>query len=289
MLAILVVVSAGLMALDRLNHPVVRDIRWRVSDWLTPVLAAAVEPLQPVRWALRKFADLSAMRAELDRLRADSRKLAAAEAQAADLERRLAELSALARVVPDHALPFVSARVVATSSGVFVRSLSIDAGRDHAVRSGYPVVSGSGLVGRIVDAAPASARVLLLTDLTSRVPVIVGKAAVRAIMSGDNSRQPRLEFVASDARIADGDEIVTSGVGGVYPRGLHVGRLVLGARVPRVTLHAALDDLDFVSVLMHATPLGDLDNDTAPAANGAGVAPRALAGKGGHSGPERAP
>lgn len=290
MLAMLLLISAGLLALERLNHPVLRDVRWRVSEWLTPVLTAAVAPLEPVRWARRELAAVATSSRELDRLRAENRKLSAAEARAADLERQMAALSALARVVPEHAIPFVSARVVATSSGIFVRSLSINAGRDDGVRSGYPVVGGEGLVGRVVDAGTASARVLLLTDLSSRVPVLVGKSAVRAILMGDNSQRPRLEFVAPGAALADGDEVVTSGVGGIFPRELRVGRVAGGARTPRVEPYAALDDLEFVSVLYHQTALGDLDQDTTPsAAIGAGAASRAMAGARGQDVPERAP
>lgn len=288
-LPVLVVLSMGLLALDRLNHPVLRDLRWRASEWLTPVLTAAVVPLEPVRWARRQMAALAATSAEIDRLRAENRRLAAASSRAAALERQMAELATLARVVPEHAIPFVSARVVATSSGVFVRASTINAGRDDGVRGGYPVVSGDGLVGRVLAAGAGSARVLLLTDLSSRVPVVVGTAAVRAVVSGDNGALPRLDFIATGADLAEGDEVVTSGVGGVYPRGLRVGRVVRGGKTVRVAPYAALDDLEFVSVLRHDTPLGDLDDGTIPSAAAAGSASRALAGARAPTLPEGAP
>lgn len=290
MLVVLVIVSAGLLMLERLGNPVVRDVRWRIAEWFTPLLSAAVEPSAPVRWVRRRLLAMTATSDELERLRAENRKLAGAEARAAALERQMTELVALARVVPEQSIPFVTARVVATSSGVFVRTLSIDAGRDDGVRAGYPVVSADGLVGRIVDAGAASARVLLLTDLNSRVPVLVGRSAVRAILSGDNNGRPRLEFVAAEAVLSDGDDVVTSGVGGVFPRGLRVGRVVRSGRALRLAPYAALDAPEFVSVLRHDTALGHLDDDTAPsAAKGSGATSRSLAGARGRDGVERAP
>lgn len=286
-LAVLVVLSMGLLVLDRLKHPVLRDLRWHVSAWLTPVLTAAAQPLEPVRWARRQLAALSATSAEINRLRSENRRLAAATSRVLALERQMAELATLARVVPEHAVPFVSARVVATSSGVFVRTVTINAGRDDGVRAGYPVVSGDGLIGRVLEAGAGSARVMLLTDLSSRVPAVVGTAAVRAVLVGDNGALPRLDFIAATSGSAEGDEVVTSGVGGVYPRGLRIGRVVRGGRTLRVAPYAALDDLEFVAVLRHDTPLGDLDDGASSSAVGA--ASRALVGARAPSPPEAAP
>lgn len=277
-LVVLCAVSASLLALERLNHPVIRDVRWRVSEWLTPLLTAAAGPLHPVRWMGRQISSLVTSTEELERLRSDSRRLAAAEGRALELERQLAALGRLARLVPEQPIAFVSARVVGSSSGAFVRTLSINAGRDHDVRSGLPVVNGDGVVGRVVDAGRNAARVLLLSDLNSRVPVHVGKSAMRAILTGDNSGRPRLEFISDGALLSDGDEVVTSGVGGVFPRGLRVGRVVTGGRSMRVALHADLDDLEFVSVLMHRTPLGDFDNDLGASFERGGVSSRSSAG-----------
>ncbi|MEQ1712353.1 MAG: rod shape-determining protein MreC [Hyphomicrobium sp.] len=288
-LVVLLAASAGLLVLERLNHPVIRDVRWRVSEWLTPLLTAASGPLAPLRWVGRQLASLAASTEELERLRSDSRRLAAAEGRASELERQLAEIAMLARVVSEQPIAFVSARVVGTSSGAFVRTLSINAGLDQSVRSGFPVVNGDGLVGRVVDAGRSAARVLLLTDLNSRVPVHVGKSAVRAILTGDNSARPRLEFISEGTPLAEGDEVVTSGVGGVFPRGLRIGRVGTSGRPLRVTLHVGLDDIEFVAVLQHRTTLGDFENELQPSVTRGGTMSRPLAGARSSGGIETTP
>lgn len=290
-LVVLALLSVGLLLLGRLDHPGIREARWRISEWLTPLSTAAVGPLEPVRWAGRQLAEYAAMGDELARLRAANRRLEAAEGRAQELERQVVELSRLARVVADLAIPFVGARVVATSSGAFVRTASINAGRENEVASGYPVVDGDGLVGRVVETGRNAARVLLLTDHNSRVPVHVGKAAVRAILGGDNGTRPRLEFLPDGASLVAGDEVVTSGVGGLFPRSLRIGRVVRDGSAWRVELFADLDRLEFVSVIRHPSPLLEIDGDGSAGGAGAGDrrGARPVAGARSPDGAERMP
>ena len=99
-----------------------------------------------------------------------------------------------------------------------------------------------------------SARVLLPTDLNSRIPVLVGNKNVRAILAGDNGSQPRLTYLAPDAVIASGDEVSTSGVGGIFPRGLRIGIVAGEASAGRVKIRADMDELEYVSVLFFENP-----------------------------------
>lgn len=263
--AILFFVSAALLLLSRIGHPLVSDMRWRIGEWLTPLMSLAASVLTPVRRAGQRLADHAASSHEIERLTAENRALKAAAGRAERLERQLADLGALARIVASREMQSVAGRVVSTSHGAMVRTVTIDAGRLDGVRSGYPVVNGDGVVGRVVDAGRGGARVLLLSDFASRVPVVVGRDGVQAILVGDSGARPRLEFLADDAAIAEGDSVETSGVGGVYPRGLAIGRVVRDHDRWRVALHARLDALEFVSVLIFPTPLGDLDRDAVAA------------------------
>jgi rod shape-determining protein MreC len=122
------------------------------------------------------------------------------------------------------------------------------------VRIGYAVINGDGLVGRTVDAGASVARVLLLNDLNSRIPVLVGPAGVRALASGDNSAELRLDFLPDGAQVYPGDEVYTSGSDGVFPRGLHVGVVTGSPGAFKVRPHAELSSLDVVSVLYFDTP-----------------------------------
>lgn len=266
LLPALVFVSLGLLLLSRLNHTALVEARWRIAEWLSPALEAAMVPLAPLRRVGRQIADQVDMTDELQRLKSENEKLSNWEWRARDLERQLADLKALNRVVEGPALAFITSRVIADSSGAFVRSVMIDAGHRADVKTGFPVVNGDGLVGRVVETGASSARVLLANDLNSRIPVVIGAAGVRAILAGDNGAEPRLLYLPQDAKINIGDEVATSGAGGLFPRGLRIGKVAGDAAVPRVAMRARLDALEYVSVLFFDDPsralMGELLPDT---------------------------
>jgi rod shape-determining protein MreC len=155
--------------------------------------------------------------------------------------------------------------VIADARGPFLRSALINLGRDNGVRVGYAVINGDGLVGRTIDAGGSVSRVLLLNDLSSQVPVLVGHGGVRGLASGDSSAELRLEFLPDGAALHPGDEVFTSGSDGVLPRGLRVGVVAGSPGAYRVRPHADLSALDAVSVLFFDAPaLTRTDPPTVP-------------------------
>lgn len=283
----LILLSLALLVLSRIDHPVIRQVRAHTADLLAPILDATATALSPLRRLGDEIAILRGGADEVERLRAQVRQLGAWEARARELERQLADLSSLARVVHEPSLAFVTGRVVADAGGPIARSVLITAGRDHGLRAGYPVINGDGVVGRVLEAGRRSARLLLLTDLNSRIPVIVGNAGVNAILTGDNGGVPRLRHVPAGATLAPGDQVVTSGIGGLFPRGLRVGVVRAGEGGLDVVLHARLTRLDYVSVLIYGPPALDLDEPQPKV----GEAPRrrTLAGQPGTTPSSRSP
>lgn len=257
-LPLLVLLSLGLLLLSRLNHSVLAEARWRLAEWMSPVLQTAMVPLEPIRQIGRQLASQAGMVDELQRLKLENQKLSSWEWRARELERKLGDLEALSKVVDEPKLNFVTSRVIADSSGAFVRSVMINAGREQNVRTGYPVINADGLVGRVVETGKSSARVLLLNDLNSRTPVVIGSKSVRAILAGDNGSQPRLLYLPPDAKIETGDEVETSGSGGLFPRGLRIGQVAGGSAVPHVKLRAHLDELEYLSILFYENPALEL-------------------------------
>jgi rod shape-determining protein MreC len=264
LLPLLLFVAVSLMLLSRLNHSALANIRWRVAEWMSPVLQAAMVPLAPLKTMGRQIATQVDMAEEVNRLRLDNQKLSNWEWRARELERKLADLEGLSKVVDEPKIEFITSRVIADSSGAFVRSVVINAGREKKVRPGYPVINGDGLVGRVVETGKNSARVLLPTDLNSRIPVAVGGKSVRAILAGDNGSEPRLIYLPPGTAVAIGDEVATSGVGGLFPRGLRIGTVAGDLSNPRVKLRADLDQLEYLSVLFFDNPALELIGEAAP-------------------------
>lgn len=245
---------AVLLVLSRISHDAVVDVRDRFVDLTAPLLEAASTPAIMSRHALARVRSYLAVAEEMDRLKAENAQLRQWEWRAKLLERNVAHLRSLLNAVDEPALHYISGSVIADARGPFLRSALINLGRDHGVRVGYAVINGEGLIGRTVDAGASVSRVLLLDDLNSRIPVLVGSGGIRAVASGDNGGELRLDFLPDDAKLYPGDEVYTSGSDGVLPRGLRVGIVIGSAGAYKVRPHAELSSLDVVSVLYFDTP-----------------------------------
>jgi len=159
----------------------------------------------------------------------------------------------------DHPATWLTARIVGDSGGSFVQALLLDAGADQGIAVGMPATTPEGLVGRVIEVGRRSARVLLITDFNSRIPVVVESSGDHAILEGDNSLLPRLRFLPMNPGFAVGDRVLTSGRGGVLPPGLMVGRIeeADNGKV-RVRSHVDWSRLDYLSLLQTVgTPLPD--------------------------------
>jgi rod shape-determining protein MreC len=247
-------ICAVLLVLSRIGHNAVIDLRDEFVDLSAPLLEAAAAPAIMGRHALARVRSYVGMVEEIDRLKAENDQLKQWEWRAKLLESNVAHLRSLLNAVDEPALHYVTGSVIADARGPFLRSALINLGRDDGVRVGYAVINGDGLIGRTVDAGTSVARVLLLSDLNSRIPVLVGPGGVRALVSGDNSALLKLEFMPDGASIYAGDEVYTSGSDGVLPRGLRVGVVSGSSGSFKVRPHAELNALDVVSVLFFDTP-----------------------------------
>ncbi len=202
------------------------------------------------------------------RLRAELVKAQAWRDRAIALAEENARYRALMGVRTDPPLPMVFARTVLDARGPFNNTRLADAGSDRGVAEGNPVLSERGLVGRIVGVSPTASRILLLTDVESRTPILAPRTNARAILTGDGGPDPRLDYVRTHDPLRRGDVVLTSGDGGVLPRGLPVGVAYKDFNgVWRVALDADATPIDYVQILLFK----DFSQLVAPAA----LAPRA--------------
>ena len=180
-----------------------------------------------------------------------------------------ARLRAVLGIRTDPPLPHIAAETIADSRGPFANTRLANAGRDKGVAEGNPVISEHGLVGRIVGVSDHVSRVLLLTDAESRTPVLVVRTNGRAILSGDGGDAPKLDYVRSAIGLKEGDRVLTSGDGGVFPRGLPVGTVVRGLDGGwHVALDSDASPIDYVQILLFS--------DFSQLANAQALAPKEL-------------
>jgi rod shape-determining protein MreC len=148
-------------------------------------------------------------------------------------------------------IPMVTGRAITDTRGPFANARLLDVGTEGGIKVGDPAMSEHGVVGRIVGVTKGASRMLLLTDVDSRTPVLVDRTNDRAILTGDGSAYPKLDYLRGEDRIKPGDMLLTSGDGGVFPRGLPVGVAVKDLRgVWRVRLYSDRSPIDFVRVLL---------------------------------------
>lgn len=132
-------------------------------------------------------------------------------------------LKDLMHYVPPPELKFVTARVVANTGTSFAQELVVLAGRDDGVSKGHIVLTGDSVIGRVVATASRISHVLLITDINSRLPVMIEGTGLRAILAGDNSPTPLLIALPLNQRPKVGDRVVTSHQSDLFPQGLPIG------------------------------------------------------------------
>ena len=219
----LILAAFGLMLLGKAENAVVERMRAGVLDVVAPILDIASHPVATVADAIENGRQLVDLRGENQRLRAQNARLLKWQNAARNLAAENVAFKKLLRFAPPPRAQYATARIIAASGGVFVRSVLVNAGKRHGLAKGQAVITGDGLAGRIVSVGEGSARVLLITDLNSRIPVLFEGSRRRAILAGDNSDTPRLVFLKRRGGIAPGERILTSGHGGVFPPGIPIG------------------------------------------------------------------
>lgn len=206
------------------------NLRERTVDLLAPVLAVLRWPIDGATGQLEAAVDWLTLRERAATLEQENEALRGWYREALSLQQEVDALRRLAMVPPQSVTRVATAPVVADPGGAYVRSVLVLAGeRDGVTRTQVALGAAQGVdqavVGRVVDPGERAARLLLLTDLRMRVPVMLADSGLRAVVSGDNTAQPLLIHVADPAAVQRGQVLLTSGDGGIFPAGLPVGRI----------------------------------------------------------------
>jgi rod shape-determining protein MreC len=249
-LPFLIFLSVMLVVLGKADIVLFDRARTSVSDALAPILDAVAQPLGTVAAGVRKAEDLFAVYGENQRLREENQRLLQWQEVARRLETENAELKGLLHFEPQDVHGYITARVIANSGGAFLRNVLVDVGAHEGVERGQAAIAGEGIVGRVAEVGARAARVLLVTDLNSRIPVVLETSRERAVLAGDNTPRPRLLYLAGKATVKVGDRIVTSGSGGIFPPGLPVGVVAsVDNGLVHVEPYAELSHLEYVRIV----------------------------------------
>lgn len=219
----MVTVALALFMMSKTGNPAVNTLRQSLADGIAPVLEFSISPLETISNATAWLHEMAALRAENVALKNKNLQLMQWQSTARDLESENQALRALIHVVPPPKSTFITVHIVSDLGGPYVRAALLSGGTEQGVKKDQAVVNESGLVGRVVDAGKTSARVLLLSDINSRVPVMIERTHEKSILMGHNDGLPTLSYLPADHTAEVGERVVTSGDGGIFPAGIEVG------------------------------------------------------------------
>jgi rod shape-determining protein MreC len=246
----LVLLSMMFIVLGKADVLLFDRLRVVIADAAAPLLQAVAQPVATLASGVRSVEGVFDLYRENQRLREENGRLLQWQDVARRLETENAGLRDLTKFVPEGSPRFISAQVIANSGGAFARSVLVGAGTRDGVNRGQAAVTGEGLVGRVSEVGNRAARVLLLTDLNSHIPVMLDNSRERAVMAGDNSDQPRLLYLPINVQAKVGERIVTDGSGGVFPPGVPVGVVSsVDNGIVRVEPYAELSRLEYVRIV----------------------------------------
>ena len=248
-LPVLIVVSFGIMLLGKVDTLVAERAHTVLADGLAPIYAVLSAPFARLHAAVTETATLWEMRGENARLRAENEKLRRWQSIALALDSENQRLKASLRWIPDPNASFVTARVVADAGGVYAKAVLLAVGPNHGIRKGEIAVDERGLVGRITEVGSRTARVLLISDLNSRIPVIMETSRAHAILVGTNGLRPRLQYWPEGIVPQEGERIVTSAEANAFPANLPIGTVhYTSSGAPEVEPAGLLQKLEVVRI-----------------------------------------
>ncbi len=247
---VLLLCLLGTFLLWRIDSPRVERFRAQVTDTLVPNFDWAMAPITGTVNILRDFQSYTRIYQQNQELRRELQQMKAWKEAALQLEQENARLLDLNNVQLDPRLTFVTGVVLADSGSPFRQSVLLNVGGRDGIVDGWAAMDGLGLVGRISGVGNKTARVILLTDTSSRVPVTIQPSGQQALLIGDNTAAPVIDFIEDADQVRPGDRIMSSGDGGVFPAGLLVGQVAEdpGGRM-RARLAADYERLKFLRVL----------------------------------------
>jgi rod shape-determining protein MreC len=234
----------------RVDSPRVERFRVMLIDRFLPSSEWIMAPLTHTVNVIQDFQSYQSLYDQNQQLRRELQQMKSWKEAALQLEQENARLLDLNKLQLDAQLTWISGIVRADSGSPFRQSVLLNVGGQDGIQNGWAAMDGLGLVGRIAGVGEKTSRVILLTDPYSQIPAVIQPSRENALVVGDNTSDPLVDFIDNADLVRAGDRIVTSGNGGVLPPGLLIGQLVVdpNGRL-RARLSADYERLEYLRVL----------------------------------------
>jgi len=255
-LVIVIALAVVLVLLGKAQGTLFDRVRAQLTDTMAPVLEKVRAPVAGFDRFTGSIGEIFSVYEQNLKLKEENARLRQWRNVAIVLQGRVGRYQTLLHAVPDPQMNRVLARVIGRASRPFLQTMILDAGRDNHALPGQAVMDARGMIGRVYLTGRRTSWVILLTDLNSRIPVMVAPSSgntgnIQAIMTGDNSALPSLDLVSRTVTLHPGDQVTSSGDGGLLPAGLPVGTVMSngagGWRVALLADAAASQDVEILN------------------------------------------
>ena len=234
-----------------------------VFEALGPAQSVFARATEAVTGLWRHYLDLVGVSEENDRLRQEIKRYIAINAEYREAVATNVRLNQLLDLAHSLEQPVLTAHVIGRDPALWFKTITIDKGISSGVEKGMPVVTVEGVVGQVINVSPRFAKVLLATDPNSAVDAILQTSRALGIIKG-NGQGYRMDYVLREKEVAKDDLVVTSGTGGVFPKGLLVGRISEVGKDKRgmfhtITVQPSVDfrELEYVTIILKANSLAE--------------------------------
>ena len=247
-LLVLIILSITLLFADRIDTTPLNYLRSFLKDVIYRSSTVVNFPLKTfsnftvgIKNHLNVYEDYNQLIVENKELKSDASKLDFLELENAQLKKIIKEEK-------NNSFNFLIARVMIDKQSPYLNSFILNIGSNKKIKNGMAVLEGNNFIGRIVDVNFFSSRVLLISDLNSKVPVITEPEGYHAILSGHGENESVLKYLPNNHKIKDGDKVYTSGKAGVFMPGIPIGKIQVTGKIVKVLPFSKLNQITFVNI-----------------------------------------
>ena len=259
---ILFLSSFFFILLSKTDNSVINGINKVVLEITGPILQVVELPARMAHRIYTYFYDISHIYTDNMQLREENKQMLILQNKVRTLEVENQLLSRLLNYVPPAEADFMSAKIIAESGDNFTNMLLVYIGNEQ-VEKGQIVLSDASVIGSVDKVGTHYAKIILVTDINSKIPVVIERTRARGILSGNNTENPDLIFMRSISDVQEGDIVVTSGVGGIFPAGLPIGFVssIINGEI-KVETMADLSRIEYVRIVNYGLSAEEITTES---------------------------
>ena len=246
-LFVLLFSSIFLIVLGKFNFTAINYLKITINEVVYRTSFVASIPEKYITYSYRAieehiklYKDYSFQKEELEKLKFEKYEVKFLEAENKRLKKVLNDIN--------YSSELVIAKVIIDKQSPFLRSIIINKGSKNNIKKGMSVLSDSYLIGKVVEVNYMTSRVLLLSDLNSKIPVTIEPGSIQSILSGDGENSGNIQYTKDNLPIADGSIIYTSGTGGLLKSGIPIGKIEQNENQNSVNFFIDFSQLRYVKV-----------------------------------------